>query len=425
MASNISSNPLEFLPTEIIESIFNHLPVKSLMTASLVSPDWYNVIARSQECMKKFKIKIKCDNRKAKEDFLPLIDSARRYENLEIWCCSECIHGVKDLFATTKKSWKRVKIIKTTFNHGNDALEYLGYIEKTVEELIMTEVYITNAYTDGLPRGFIFPKLKVFHAKHIQTLLFNEAFAAIKTLEQFALWSHNQSVASLDTIMTVLRVNNNLTLLDISSSVFNQVMYHDIAKDFEFRLKKLSVNSHYHVSEFHDQIQKNFIELLKLQSNTLEDLALCDWMGLDVLKVVYQLPNLTALALKGLVNVEELIDWKDVQLNPSRSIIKLNLQQVSNCFEMVKVLTDAVPNMTCLMSSFMNTLMLKHISMKHQNLCCLSIGAFKVNDASNKNYFKNLQRLHVSSCNRRLQERIINKTERRRSHFEKLINNLF
>lgn len=426
MPSINASDPVDFFPPEVTLKIFEFLNFDDLLLASLASTEWYDFIGDSQECMKKIKIKMKCStNRHGMPKVVSmLINSTRKYENLEISRCEQCINDVEALFTTRKKQWKRVKIVRTTFQCGTQALDFLESIQHSVEELVMLGVHITDTFTNGQPRNFVFPKLKVLHTKHIQTLLFHEVFDNITTLTDFALWSHDQSVASLNSVEKLLKVNGKLKYLEISNNVFNQIFYPDNFKNYKFKLKKLSVNGHYRLTEFHEQIQRNFMSLLTQQSRTLETLHLGDWMGVEVLKVAYQMPNLKDLAIKGTANIEESIEWERVILPKSNSIFKLSIQQHPNNLFMLKVLTDAVPKLTCFSNSFMEKKFMRHLSKTHQNLSCLSIGTLSVDNVSQKDLFKAVRNLSVKSFDRLLKIRVVLKDEKERTHFEKMLRSL-
>lgn len=47
---------VERFPKEICEHVFSFLPAKDLLSASLVSKDWYNTIGHAPECMKKLTV---------------------------------------------------------------------------------------------------------------------------------------------------------------------------------------------------------------------------------------------------------------------------------------------------------------------------------------------------------------------------------
>ena len=341
---------VQYFPPEITINIFKMLNAESLLTASLVSKDWYELIANSQECMRKIKVSFKCTHSRSftYHNIALLLRSSRKYENLEISRCFMCINYVQGLFQQTKKKWKRVKIIKTTFNNSNQTLDYLRGIEKSVEELILDQVHVTNMDKSGTVRQLTFPKLETLHAKHFETELFYETFENIKSLKTFDVCSFGQSVASLDALTELLKNNHKLRSLMVSGNVFDKIMYQsEIVSDFKFKLVKLSINNNTYNSTYHNVVQQNFVKFLKSQSSSLRTLSFGNWLGLDALKTAYQLQNLKFFTVKGLSNIQEIIEWKYIKMPTNKSILKLSILNAPNNVEVLKTLTEALPNLTC------------------------------------------------------------------------------
>lgn len=239
------------------------------------------------------------------------------------------------------------------------------------------------------------------------------------------IWSRNQTDASLACIKKMLKLNDKLKILEIFGNVFNQLMSENIVPDLKFELKKLSVNNHHRSLEYYDNIQDNFIALLKSQCKTLDTLYLGDWNGVDVLKVVYRLPNLKNLTMKGLANAEDPVDWKSLELQINDSIIELNLQNVPSNFPMLRLITAAVPKLSVFRTSFMEMLLMNHLSTNHKDLKSLYIAILRVSDLTDKTLFRSLKHLFVKSYNAILETRIMEKAESERSHFESLLKSRF
>lgn len=418
-------DPIEFFPLEVSIKIFSFLGAKELLQASEVSTSWYDFIGGSKTYMDKIKVTIRCTmNRDIQYDFIsPLANSTRRYQHLSLSICSYCIGAVKPTIEAHKGKWKTVKIMRTNFQTPTEVLEFLACFESSVEELIMSEVCTSYPYSDGIRRNFIFPKLKVFHAKHIQVTLFSDAFNNLANLEELQLCSHNQTIVSLNAIINLLQLNVNLKSLSISNNVFNQIMFHKSVVDFQFKLKKLSVDAFYHQSQFIDQIQENFTKFL-VQQNNLEQLEFNDWMGIKTTTAAFGLPKLKELTLKGISKALEPIDWDFVNIPVNRSIFKLAIHVPKNHPIFEKIM-KAAPNFTCFTASYIDFDMLTHLAKTHPNLCCLSVGTFDIMEVFDKEIFKMLNRLIILQYKVALEMYIKNKRVEEKSHFEKKIEALF
>lgn len=76
---------LTFYPEDVWTEIFSYLGIRDLLRASLVSKDWYRMIARSPRCMKKFNLR-KINNMDYYES---LLYSSRLYQNLSLTCLND------------------------------------------------------------------------------------------------------------------------------------------------------------------------------------------------------------------------------------------------------------------------------------------------------------------------------------------------
>lgn len=422
MVKNFKIDPLQFFPYEICEEIFKNLPVKDLLKASCVSSDWYDFVAKSQRLMTKVKVKTNCnmDQEYSKKIISALIKSERKYENLEVERCAQCLHEVYGLLES--KKWKQVSIIRTSFSSPQESVEFFKFIEENVEELIMNAVYVRQAYSDGVNKGLMFPKLKYFSARNIQSFLFHEVFQNIQHLENFDLFSNDQSVTSLNTVMNFLKVNKGLKCLHISGSVFYQILYQDISNLVSFKLKQLIIaNGSYHSGEFYNRIYKNLASFLKQQGDSLENVSIDDWMGETVLSAIYLLPNLKELTIKGFTHIYENIDWSKLNLKTNTSIVKMHIAAVPDDLKLLKAIITATPKLRYLSISLMNIHFMSIISHCSQQLTSLKIGYLNITNIPKKNWFKNLKFLDIRNYRSCLKENITKKSNDKLNSFEKMV----
>lgn len=378
---NNKIDPVTFCPAEVTENILKYLSSNDLLKASLVSTDWYNFVAGSSKCMKKITIKVDTpiDTPEKLEILTLLANSPRKYENFETTDHCPGISGFKKLIDSRRKQWKRINFARATFRNEAQALKFLGYFEKTVEDLTLSNIVIKRSKPVQTEVKLMFPKLKKFTAGYIPASLFSKAFTEISSLEEFVVWGTHQSVASLNTITNLLKTNHKLQFLSIWGHVANQILHQSTIKDLKFQLKQLSVTTQYHESPFHDAIQKNLVALIESQSKSLEKLYLGDWMGVDALQASFRLPKLTKFTIRGLSGIEEIIDWEEVNLPTNQSVLDLTLHGVPEDFEILKKITSAVPNTTQFTVTKMDAQLLKHIHMNLKNLQILNAGIIAPN----------------------------------------------
>lgn len=232
---------------------------------------------------------------------------------------------------------------------------------------------IKNPQSIKIEANYIFPKLKNLTTGCIPSSLFCAAFNEVSNLEKFVLWGRDQSVASVNTISNLLKTNHKLKSLSVKCNAANIVLHQIVIKDIKFKLKELTITAQYHNTPYHDVIQQNFVALLKSQTTSLENLHLCDWMGINTLKACFGLTKLKVLTIKGFSNIEKFINWEHLNLATNPSILELNLQGVPDDFEMLKTITSAAPNTTRFTVSRMDAQLLKHVRVTFKNLKHLTV----------------------------------------------------
>lgn len=426
MEAITSLNPVNFFPMEVTLKIFKFFKGKDLLKASLVSKDWYDFIADTPECMRKIEVNLKCCSNKgtSSEAIKRLAKSRRKYENLKISRCCHCIDAVDPLIGATSKLWKKVTFSIVSFNSSYQACYYLACIEKSVEKLVLSGIYLKEVSLSPAYRNFTFLKLTNLIATEISPFLFH-ALENVKNLQTLTLSSRSLSSEPFTVIENLLMSNVKLKVLKISDSVFNQIMTHNIAPDLKFKLKKLAVNNRHRDLAYYDTIQDNFSAFLKSQKS-LENVHLNDWSGVEVLKQVYRLPIVKSLTLTGLEFAEYPVNWENLELPINNSVVELILYSSSNNLQMLKVITAAVPKLTVFKIPSIDQSLLNHVSATHKELEILAALTLEMNDiVIDKNFFKSLKHLLFKSCNADLVKRTMEKAEADLVHFEVLLKTRF
>lgn len=417
-----STDPLEYFPYEISEKILSYLPVKDLMRASIANSLWYDFIGQSSNLMKNVKLKITCnmDRDYSRRIISSITKSTRNYETLEIERCAQCMDQIFGLVKS--HSWSNIIITNTCFGTPEQTLLFFSLIQENVKCLEMSGVYVRYHYSDGKNKGFLFPNLSKFVAKNTQAFLFPEIFQNIQTLTQLDLFSNEHNVASMNAVKNFLMKNENLEVLNVSNSVFHQILYEDMPTKFPIKLKKLSIaNGTYQEGEFYKRYYTNLIALLKQQSDSLETVVLDDWLGEDVLKAIYTLSKLENLTIKGFTQTQENSVYNKLILSKNTSIKKLNIGVVSENFTILKSVISAAQNLNSLSISFINFQFMDLISRNTPNLKHLSVDYLNITYIPRRDLFKNLRSLHVKDYRPCLRKNIMRKMFTALSDFEQLL----
>lgn len=383
----------EVFPHEVCKRIFKNLSAKDLLAASLVSIDWYDFIAKTSVCMQK--IKLSFSHRTAPqltpETKQILMASTRRYENVEFKYHSDVFRDVNDILEVPGRNWKSLSICRINFPTTSDCITFLASVEATVEELRMDKVYIDAVSNDGSwnKKKMTFSKLKVLEAKYIQTIIYCEAFADCSSLKEFYITSGDQLVASVAAIHKMFQCNKGLQKLSIVTNVFTQYFSEDISKNVGFQLTEFEARDIYNLGDDH---KNHFKQFLRTQLESLETLQIGDWMGIEIVQMIFHMPKLKKFVFKGLHSVEETLDWKEVVFHRNLTITDLYLSEVKSRQDILEAFINATPNVTQLKLYSMNDQNLAYVSKALPDLESLTTDLFEVSDVSDKTLFPKLKK---------------------------------
>lgn len=331
-------DPVEFLPEEVALTIFNYLGTKDLLNASKVSKGWHSIIGSSTSTMKRIKLTIicSCEDRCDAYALSNLARSVRKYENLKLERCADCIDLVEPLFQTMNR-WKRVKLSDTKFNTTAQALQMLSSIQETVEVLTLSSVVIKGDSEQVTSHSF--PKLQKLKVKDSSSQFF-EALERVKSLKSLNIEDSSESPAATASVVRMLKGNRKLENLKIHDNMFNDIFKINIAPEISFQLTNLNVSHEHHDGEKMKNIEINFSAFLKTQNVTLAALRL-DWIGIDVMKTVYGMSNIKTLRINALANAAQSINWEYLRLPKNHSITDLQLIKAPDNLNMVKAFLTA------------------------------------------------------------------------------------
>ncbi|CRL06401.1 CLUMA_CG019181, isoform A [Clunio marinus] len=368
---NTSSDPISFFPSEITAKIFNYLDAKDILAASEVSKSWYNFIADSSHCLRKVKLNFNpmmIRDGEGIDNWVSIMENNQRsYENIDITgIFFRNVMQALDMMKTSTR-WKKMDMESSSFNSRMDYSIYFNEISETMEDLRMKNIRVRNNHHDAVARDLSFPKLKVLQACMIAPAIIEDVFCNMTTIEKLYLSSYYLTKKAKDNIVKLLKSNTNLKDLQLSFSCFTDVMAtENINEGIQFNLQKMYIAGPIYDSCDYQNLKTNFIHFLSSQRESLTTLVFEAWMGLDILKMIYQLPNLKLLIVGFFFPINESIDWGNVCLPKSKSLIQVTLLEFPDCCDMLKAFASGTPTsrINVTFRSYLNFLQRLHVAYK-------------------------------------------------------------
>ncbi|CRL06400.1 CLUMA_CG019180, isoform A [Clunio marinus] len=369
---NTSSDPISFFPSEITAKIFNYLDTKDILAASEVSKSWYNFIADSSHCLRKVKLNFNAKmiaDGEGIDNCISIMENNRRsYENIDITgIFFRNVMQALDMMKTSTR-WKNMNMKISSFDSRMDYSIYFNTFANTMEDLRMENIRVLNNNHDAVARDLSFPKLKVLQAYNIEPAIIEDVFRNITTLDKLILGSYYLTEKAKDNIVKLLKSNKDLKILELSYSCFDDVMAtENINEGIQFKLEKMYIGGDFfNCYNYQDCIRNNFINFLASQRESLTTLVFDAWMGLDILKMIYQLPNLKFLCIGNMHIVNESIDWENVCLPKSKSLTEVTLLEFPDSCDMLKAFASGTPTsrINVTFKPYLNFLQRLHVAYK-------------------------------------------------------------
>lgn len=290
--NGIKLNPTDYLLTEIVEKIFCYLSVVNLCDASLVSREWYDLIANSVMCMKK--IQLKCNFKLADEYIVPK-NSIRKYEAISIIHNNApmFVHAI-NLVTTSKKRWKSVKMNQTVFDTKDEFVDFLKAIAPSVENLLLQNITIQQSFDTNACCDVEFPMLKELEIKSCNTLI-NRSFGNVNRLTYLHI-NYGKDRTAATVVQKMLKSCNGLKNLSIGGDIFCEV-FEELSNDIPFILTYLSVHC-FENPPPHSMVKKNFNKFLIVHRSTLKCIHVDADLGKNVQDIIYYImyvPDVTML----------------------------------------------------------------------------------------------------------------------------------
>lgn len=380
---------LSCFPVDFCEKVFGRLDSDDLLRASLVSTHWYNFIAKNSVCMQKIKLTFSHLRRNQLTPDMKyiLMESPRKYENLELKFQSGSFRDVMDIMRVPGRAWKKVSVFRINFAKAIDGVDFIVALEPTVEELRMDKVYMDSIYYDGPKRDLKFPKMKILETKYIQSQFYYDALAGCCALKELNITSGDLSYASHQAgVERILQTNTSLKKLTIVSNMISQYFKKDLAQHVFFKLNSLEIRDIYNLEV---QPKMHFQNFLRKQMMSLETLQIGDWMGLEAVKMIFHMPKLNKFTFKGFYGIE--VELKEVQFHRSASITNLQVIDINVQFDVLQALLTATPNVRHLKLFSITDECLPLVSSALPHLESLSLELFEATAVTDQSLFPNLK----------------------------------
>lgn len=326
-------NPINLFSSfnHIQDIIFSYLSVEDLLTASLVSHEWFDTIASSSTCMKRI---ILSYGYKEKRNYGYPDQIRRRYEHFE------CLN-----FRPTNgllKMLEKCNFIKSfrlfnKFSNVNELAQLLK-VRPEIEELTIQGCFIDDDDDNECKIQLNFPKLKTLQLKYVDVECLIKLFESVRSLNTLVIYI--QDTLKTETIRTFWKLieanQESLINLTIISNDCGQ-LFQNIIKCDSSNLKSLEIRE---ISMLEANEKINLLNFLISQKTSLEVLQIGEVSSLDIFKLIIEdMPMLRELSIHN-----HCINIKKLNLKENFSIRKLSLRSIL----LIKTLTQRCRAVTSL-----------------------------------------------------------------------------
>lgn len=294
---NFIADPVEFffnIP-EIIDLTFQHCKFQDLMNISTVNTFYHDFIINSPKCMKKVKLVVTGELE---------METTRNHQNVNVKFSRKFENQKTIAFLSKgKSSWKSIDV------KGIANLKFLESFEN-LEELILRG-------PSSIKEGF-----------------------KLKNLKSLGIDDCHQ-----DLVLTIIKDNKRLKKLSITNVKPMEKLLENLKDLQDMNLEEFSLSEYSTYNFNHSKTE--LLEFLQSQENSLKKLVMDIWVGLPVLKFILCASKLQHLELYELSKSSYVI-WDELEYPTSKSIIRLNLENMSGDKSLLKFFLRACPNVEVL-----------------------------------------------------------------------------
>lgn len=326
-------DPITNLPSEVVDIIFSRFSGRELLRFSLVSPEWYNFIGLSFECMNKMKIALRSDWDVFSKHNKRIMENGRMHRNILISAGLEDFYFIHDIVKRNQQ-WKSVEILEFKFPTTSSFKMFFRMMDTTVESLVLERVEIMNQ-NEALA-DFSFKRLKKLRVSRCDKT-FLDMFNCCPSLESLTIRHCGNSFDDRNQFTDVLKAHKHLKLLHIDTELF-KVIFATEVETLPFHLEELSITNFGDIVDV-EKTEKSFVNFMNKQTK-LKKLYLGDWFGGNALKTVFEIKSLKEVRMFYL----PMIDWNtlDSLSNPSIELLDLVTTDIRNKVRIKIILKAAV-----------------------------------------------------------------------------------
>jgi hypothetical protein len=230
---------------------------------------------------------------------------------------------------------------------------------------------------------------------------------------KFLSFTQRNNSDSNEVIKSLLKNNKNLETLRLNLNDGESVK--EVMKECKFKLKNLVF---YCNEEMSRGLKETLLEIVKTQSNSIKELSVNKWCGVDVLQNIFCIKNLRFISL-NLDHAEENIFDICLTLNPS--VTHINIDDVKVDSVVLQKIIKSLPNLKFYKTTLMQYEDMIELEKNCKNLEELYVENFYVEKIPSFGFFKNLKAFKTMDIDDVLSKSLRAKNCKDRSHFENLI----
>lgn len=370
-------DPFVRIPDDVHEDLLKFFTVFELLdTVSLVSKSWYDVVAASSNCIKKFRLNLRANR---KTDFAERIETlkwmsrkgGRGYQHLQLNCLLD--------ERNSEETWK--------FLQANSA---------------STEtINIRSMKIDFDVAKFAMPKLEELKVMFIPREAMNAfliSSANLKTLilrNEFPLCydgiDYSPSEVTLISIKIFVRRNQKLQELEMQGRPhFFSFFQGDLTPTISFKLKKLTVKAELSAEKILPLYEDNFVTFLTHQAECLEYVYIDSCSARVIQHVFNNMPAVKFIRFDIMLKEPNNFVIRDLNIAPNEKITQLEIPYVA-LFDDVIQFFELVPNVEEILIGHTIPLLIDYVA---KNLPKLKSIVYRYDDCADgcEKYYENLKR---------------------------------
>jgi hypothetical protein len=394
---------------DVVDLVFQHASGKEILDFMCVSKDWNAHLERSR-ALKKIAIFLQSYNTNLK----CLLNSKRKYRHLRVINGTTISREIVEIVANPLHEFNSITIFRTSFEKEKQIEQIFLNASASLESLCLHyTTYDNNNNSENdentnrsdcniTHTSYDFPRLKTITLDYIPdtpTPWINKYIASFVNVETITLGN-----ACDENIKKLIFNAPKLKRLTLSGKFHDKAFYKDLSNKrlCQLNLEEFVFNNI--LSSSHaDENLSYFNTFFTSQSKTLKIFKTDALLEPDELESAFRMPNLTELSMKG---------------------FHYNMEIMQIHIENLRMRSTEIPvaSLRSFDVHYMNQHLLELLALNARNLIELRVMQFDPTDVSNPKFFTKLEVLMIYFCDNDVRERILEKAEDERSHFEKMIN---